>query len=234
MDKQPLALLFDIDGTLIDSAGAGGRALLMALGNEFNVPETRPVPLHGRTDLGIMTELLESHGVAATPDTVLQLCEHYFRLLPVELQRQGGHVLPGVRELLDAIENFADEQLKVEMVSGVLTGNMPASAQVKLQHFGLEDYFEFGVYGDRVHHRPLLRDVAIQAVYARCGPIPTQRMVIIGDTPLDVALAKAMGSPCLAVCTGGIAAQALADAGADRVVDDLSQTDRILDWLLAL
>lgn len=234
MEKQPLALLFDIDGTLIDSAGAGGRALLMALGNGFNVPETRPVALHGRTDLGIMTELLESHGVAATPATVLQLCEHYFRLLPVELKRHKGQVLPGVRELLDAIENFADEQLQVEFVSGVLTGNMPVSAQVKLQHFGLDDYFEFGVYGDRVHHRPELRDVAIETVRARCGPLAPERMVIIGDTPLDVALAKAMGARCLAVCTGGIDAQALADAGADQVVADLSETDRILDWLLAL
>ncbi len=236
MGRQPLALLFDIDGTLIDSAGAGGRALLNALESQFNLSQTTPVPLHGRTDLGIMTELLENHGIEATPEALMQLCDTYFQMLPLELERRGGHVLPGVVELLDAVSDMDGAFLQAEnacheVVLGVLTGNMPISAQVKLEHFRLASYFEFGVYGDRVHHRPDLRDTAISAVQQRCGPIAADRMVVIGDTPLDIALARAMGARCLAVCTGGIDAHSLACAGADHVVQDLSATTDIVDWL---
>src|SRR5690606_5211992 len=115
---------------------------------------------------------------------------------------------------------------------GVLTGNMPISAKVKLEHFRLESYFDFGVYGDGVHHRPDLRDAALQAVERRCGgPIATEQVVIIGDTPLDIALAQAMGSRCLAVGTGGFETAELVDAGADLVLNDLRETTRILEWL---
>lgn len=226
MITQPLALLFDIDGTLIDSAGAGGRALQKALADQFQIAETRPVTLHGRTDLGIMSELLESHGLAATPESLEELSSHYFRLLPEELSRQGGRVLPGVLELLEGVGSMES------CFCGVLTGNMPISARAKLDHFQLGDYFDFGIYGDRVHHRPELCEVALAAVRERCGEaVSPQRMVIIGDTPLDVALAQAMGSRCLAVCTGGVDAASLATAGADWVVEDLRDTDRILSWL---
>ena len=88
-------LLFDIDGTLIDSGGAGGGALLRAARDHFSQPALQPVPLHGRTDRGIMSEMLENAGISSDSDNLRQLSERYFGMLPSEMKRRGGRVLPG-------------------------------------------------------------------------------------------------------------------------------------------
>jgi phosphoglycolate phosphatase len=225
LSQATVALLFDIDGTLIDSGGVGGSALLKALGAEFSLSEAQPVPLHGRTDLGIFTELLEKHGIFPSKIELNRLCEHYFRLLPLELAARPGRVLPGVHEVLEHVVSRED------CLVGVLTGNMPTSAQAKLSHYHLDRYFSFGIYGDEAATRPELRGPALKRVHAHLGrELASNRIVIIGDTPLDVELAKAMGARCLAVCTGGIEASDLQAAGADLVVEDLSDTERIIDW----
>ncbi|MEZ6135415.1 MAG: HAD family hydrolase [Pirellulaceae bacterium] len=221
-----IALLFDIDGTLIDSGGAGGRALLHALQDQFGIVDPRAVPLHGRTDCGIFRELLESHGIRATPAALQRLCEHYFDLLPQYLTTLAGRVLPGVMALLDTlVENQ-------QCAMGVLTGNMQRSAQTKLMHFQLGHYFDFGIYGDAAPTRPELCQSALECVRVHCQrELPSEQIVVIGDTQLDVELAQAMGARCLAVCTGGVSAQQLNAAGAQLVLDDLTHTERILPWL---
>jgi phosphoglycolate phosphatase len=224
---DPLVILFDIDGTLIDSAGAGGRALFQSLAAEFELEQVQPVTLHGRTDLGIMTELLELNQLAATSDHLRRLCDRYFTLLPTELSRCPGRILPGVEQILAAITGHKGCHV------GLLTGNMLHSARFKLEHYGLWNFFRFGIYGDQATHRPQLCQPAITAVQEHIGEeFPSDRIVVIGDTPLDVELAQAMGARSLAVCTGGFAASSLTAAGAESVVDDLSQTEMILDWLL--
>lgn len=223
----PIVLLFDIDGTLIDSSGAGGGALLRAIEIEFQVSGVQPVPLHGRTDLGIMSELLENHNIPASLENIQRLSRLYFENLPAELRRRGGTSLPGVPELLIHLSRLS--QCRV----GLLTGNMPRSAQLKLEHFGLWSHFEFGIFGDVAAHRPDLARPALQSIEKHVASgIPPENIVIIGDTPLDIELARTMQVRSLAVCTGGFSASELLSAGAWRVVDNLSDTQRIVNWCL--
>lgn len=223
---RPIVALFDIDGTLVDTGGAGGGAMLDAFQREFGLPHARPVELHGRTDLGIMTELLENHSVPASADNLERLSSLYFRTLPGELIRRPGKQLPGVAELLGRVSR--EEHIRL----GLLTGNLPTSARLKLQHFGLWEHFEFGVYGDQARHRPGLAAAAWQLISAHvAGEMSGEQIVVIGDTPLDMELALAMQVRSLAVCTGGFDARQLASAGATYVIQDLSQTDAVLDWI---
>jgi phosphoglycolate phosphatase len=223
-------LLFDIDGTLIRCGGAGGRSLCAALAIEFGLAEVRPVALHGRTDLGILNELLSNHGIECTAANRDRLCERYYSLLPHQLHQMAdnaeAHILPGVTSLLQQLA------LKSSFLMGILTGNMPTSAQIKLEHFDLWSFFKFGVFGDLVDHRPLLAKPAKAVIEQHCGQeIDSNHLVIIGDTPLDVELAHAMGARCLAVCTGGFSEEELQRAGAEIVLDDLANIPRVVDWL---
>ena len=225
---NPIVLLFDIDGTLIDSAGAGGGALLAAMIHEFGLSEAQPVSLHGRTDLGIMTELLESHAIAATTENMQRLCDLYFASLPGELQQRQGDRLPGVEVLLQRLAEVPHCHL------GVLTGNMPTSARLKLEYFGLWKHFEFGIYGDLAIQRPHLAGPALERIGVEVAPgIPGENIVIVGDTPLDIELAMEMDVRSLAVCTGGYSEHELRAAGASCVAKDLSETDEVLSWMLS-
>jgi len=234
-------LLFDIDGTLIDSKGAGGSALLKAAREVFSRTDIQPVLLHGRTDRGIMAELLESAGIAATPANLKQLSERYVGLLQENLKLCEGLVLPGVFELLNQLASDPRCHL------GIVTGNMLQSAQIKLDHFRLWDYFKFGAYGHDAPQRRDLCDPAWNSIrqYATTlpeelsaelpakGDLPSQNVIIIGDTVLDVDLALTMNVRCLAVCTGGCDATTLKAAGAHHVARDLTETEQLLRWFFS-
>lgn len=223
-------LLFDIDGTLIRCGGAGGKSLCTALAEEFGLSKVCPVDLHGRTDLGILNELLSKHGIDCTPANRDRLCERYYSLLPNKLRQLSrnsqAHVLPGVSSLLQHLS------LNPAYLIALLTGNMPTSAQIKLEHFSLWSFFKFGIFGDLVDHRPLLAKPAKNMIAQHCGrEIASNQVVIIGDTPLDMQLAQAMGARGLAVCTGGFSSLELQQAGAENVLEDLTDTSGIVDWL---
>ncbi len=218
-------ILFDIDGTLIDSGGAGGRALVRAAREHFGRPEIDRVPFHGRTDRGIMSEMLENAGIAATPEALASLSEHYFSILPNELRNSPGQVLPGVEALLAAMSSIEDCRL------GLLTGNMAQSARIKLEHFALWHHFEFGIYGHAAVHRRELCNPAWEVIREVTDDLP-KNVVVIGDTHMDVELALEMQVRCLAVCTGGFNPTVLTEAGAHCVLPDLSETDLVIRWLL--
>lgn len=221
-----MVILFDIDGTLIDSHGAGGKALLAALHTEFEIANAEPVALHGRTDAGILAELLTINGLAASAENFQRLCQRYLEMLPWELHRLGGRVLPGVLAILTQLHERSGCHL------GLLTGNLPQSARMKLEHFGLWDWFEFGIFGDQVAHRPHLADPARREANQRSGrELPAEQIIVIGDTPLDVELALAMQARCLGVGTGGFGTSTLLAAGACHAVEDLSQTSDIFNWI---
>ncbi len=225
VQEDVLVILFDIDGTLIDSAGAGGAALLLALETEFGVTGALGVPLQGRTDLGILPELLLLNGIESSTENFDRLCQRYFSLLPELLSQGRGRILPGVVAVLDCLRKISGCHV------GLLTGNLPLSARMKLEYFGLWDSFEFGIFGDVAAHRPDLSTPAIAAIKNRSGQeVLSQRIILVGDTPLDVELAQAMQARCLAVCTGGFPAEQLMLAGACRAVEDLSHTADIMDW----
>ena len=185
--------------------------------------------MHGRTDFGIFSELLESNGVDSDQQNLKRLCERYFSILPQQLAERQGQILPGVPEILRAFDR--DEAT----VNALLTGNMARSAQIKLEHYGLWEFFAFGVFGDFATHRKELAGPALETVASnhQADECQTPETIIIGDTPMDVELAQVMNVRCLAVCTGGFSEAELCAAGADLVLNDLSDPESVYDWCLS-
>ena len=139
-------LLFDIDGTLIRSGGAGKAAMEAGLKSAFGVKEIRDrVAYSGRTDPGIVRELLALHDIEPTDANAKRLNSAYLSNLPTMLTRMRGSVLPGIEEAL--------RRERREAVVGLLTGNIRAGAEIKLRHFGLWDYFPFGGFADELTDR---------------------------------------------------------------------------------
>jgi phosphoglycolate phosphatase len=216
-------LLFDIDGTLIRSGGAGKHAMESALADAFGLSHINDgVPYAGRTDNAIAKELLSLNGIDPSDTNLVRLKEAYLERLPVSLSRFHGIVLPGVVELLDQLASG-------NTALGLLTGNIRGGAEQKLQHFGLWQHFAFGGFGDDVPDRD---DVARAAL--RDTERHLQRRVdpsdvwVIGDTPLDVQCARSIGARSVAVCTGWHCAHELHACEPDWVLNDLSDTAALL------
>jgi len=135
--------LFDIDGTLITSGGAGERSLRMALQRYFNiVDDLSMVEIAGRTDASIAHRVFEIHGIENTPENILGFFDSYLQCLAEELPLSPGRLLPGIVQLLDALK------ANPEVALGLLTGNLERGAKLKLTHYGVWQYFEFGAYAD--------------------------------------------------------------------------------------
>lgn len=219
--------LFDIDGTLISSLGAGKAAMEAALREAFGIAEIRPgIPYSGRTDRAIGRELLESHGFADTDANWQRLRGSYLTHLPDHLRRHRGRVLPGIVELLDELARRPDHLV------GLLTGNTRAGAEVKLAHFGLWHRFAVGGYGDHHYCRNEVARIAQEEVGRHLGrPIPGERIWVFGDTPMDVACARAIGAKVVAVATGLHPMEELRATGADHVLPDLAHASQLLNTL---
>lgn len=212
-------VLFDIDGTLIRSGGAGKAALEGALRDQFGLSEVLDgVPYAGRTDRAIIRDLMQWHGIDPTPENQTRLQMQYLARLPSCLQRYGGVVLPGVPALLASLHR------RPSILVGLLTGNMQRGAQLKLEHFGLWHYFAFGGYGDFSEDRNEVARQAYQAAldHARQS-IPPEDVWIIGDTPHDIACARAIGAHVLAVGTGWTSLAELEACQPDCLLADLSE-----------
>ena len=212
--------LFDIDGTLIVSGGAGRAALAEAMEAAFDVPLQHDVDLHGRTDRWIGKQLLESHGMANSESNWRQLLEQYLQLLPQKLAERSGRVLPGVRPLLEALG--ADEQSAV----GLLTGNARRGADIKLAHFEIDTLVNsscFGGFGDTRDDRNRLAADALSSASQFVGkPVHPNDVWVIGDTPRDIDCARAIGARAAAVATGGYTMDELAAGNPDLLLQDLS------------
>ncbi|HEV8060378.1 MAG TPA: HAD family hydrolase [Gemmataceae bacterium] len=210
--------LFDIDGTLLRSGGAGKAAMEGALQETFNVPlAVEQVSYSGRTDRAIGRDLFRLHGIELNEANWQRFIYAYLDRLPACLVSMRGVICPGIAELLDELATWPD------IAVGLLTGNLRAGAQVKLGHFGLYERFLFGGFGDHHWERD---DVAFEAVQALClhleRPIEPERIWVIGDTPLDIQCARAIGARAVAVATGWDAAEVLAAAGPDLLLEDLA------------
>jgi len=216
-------VLFDIDGTLVDCSGQTRAPFASALREVYG--ETGDIDRYefsGKTDPRIVFDLLTGAGRA--PEEVLEgvpaVHDRYVEKLDATLDGARVRVLPGVRELLDAL--LARDDVAI----GLLTGNWRRGAGIKLGRPGLDRYFAFGAFGDGVLDRDDLPPVARASALAALGrDFAPESTLVVGDSPLDVACARAHGIPCLAVATGWTPAAALAAAGADRVVADLSAVD---------
>jgi len=216
---RPTILLFDVDGTLLSAAGAGRRALERAFQTHCGTAAPlRDVRFNGMTDPGIVRVGLEQLGRAAEPSVVAAILDDYVPLLADELTRADGfQVFPGVTALLDALA--AADRAAV----GLGTGNLRAGARLKLAHAGLEAYFSFGGFGCDHELRAELLGIGAARGAASLGCTPDEcRVVVIGDTPHDVAAARAIGAASLGVGTGGCDAAQMRAAGATWAYDDLA------------
>jgi phosphoglycolate phosphatase-like HAD superfamily hydrolase len=221
-----IACLFDIDGTLLASGGAGKAALEAALCEEFGVGLREQVPYSGRTDRAIARDLFRLHDIPDTPDNLQTLLAGYLGRLPDSLRRHNGRVLPGIQALLGHLKGRPDTAV------GLLTGNVRAGARVKLGHFGLYEHFAFGGFGDHHFDRDDVAREAFAAVAQCVGPRCTaDRVWVIGDTPLDVQCARAIGARVVAVATGYHTVEQLAATKPDLVLRDLSDPSPLLALL---
>ena len=223
-------LLFDIDGTLVATGGAGQRAMNRAFQDVFAVPEAfTGLELAGRTDTSILRDAFARQGMTMGAREVAAFRARYLECLREEVPKPGAgkRVQPGVAALLAALEPQGQTFL------ALLTGNYADAAEVKLAHFDLWRYFRCGAFGEDAHDRNDLVPVALRR--ARRSGLPDHvdagRTIVVGDTPRDVACARAHGARVVAVATGGYAAEALTDA--DVVFDDFSDTDAVLKAMLS-
>ncbi len=222
-----IACLFDIDGTLLASGGAGKAALEAALTGEFGVALRDEVPYSGRTDRAIMRDLFRLHDIAETAENLEKLLAGYLSRLPESLRRHNGRVLPGIAALLGELRGMPHVRV------GLLTGNVRAGARAKLGHFGLFEHFSFGGFGDRHFDRDDVAREALAEVRQCVGPQCTaDRIWVIGDTPLDVQCARAIGARVVAVATGLHTCADLAPSRPDLLLADLSDPAPLLRLIL--
>lgn len=219
--------LFDIDGTLVRSGGAGKAAMEMALQETFSV-ELSPthVSYSGRTDRAIGRDLFRLHGVPFEEDNWKRFIATYLRVLPDCLARSTGNICPGIVPLLDTLET------RSSLAVGLLTGNLREGARVKLGHYGLYQRFAFGGFGDHHWERDHVAHEAREAVHQHLGrTVDPDRIWVIGDTPLDVQCARAIGARAVAVATGFDDARVLEAAEPDLLLDDFSDPGPLLSQL---
>ena len=221
-------LLWDIDGTLIASGGAGMRALQVALRRVFAIEGSlADIDFAGRTDLWIMRQVFEKFSLPPTAENFSRYFEGYVAALPAELDNPHARVLPGVREILRAAAGHG------EIAQGLLTGNMRRGAQAKLVFHGLWEHFEFGAFADDSEHRNELGPHAVRRALERHGvSFATEDIWVIGDTPHDIACGKSIGARTLAVATGGATLDQLRCHQPTALVQDLSDTAAVLKLLV--
>ncbi len=216
--------LFDIDGTLVDTGGAGMAALKEATREIFG-HEGPALDLAGSTDLGIVANIHAHFEIEPTRDRIDTYFEVYLGRLDWNLTHGGysGRVFDGVHDLLTELAGRRDAGI------GLLTGNTAGGAASKMRHFGLADHFPFGAYGSDHADRNRLGPIALERAAVHTGRTFTAAETwVIGDTPKDIACAHAIGARCLAVATGQFSTTALEAHGADQVVESLEQA---LEWI---
>jgi phosphoglycolate phosphatase-like HAD superfamily hydrolase len=212
------AVLFDIDGTLILTGGAGMRAFASVARHTFGVPDgTGCLPFAGRTDLAIIREFFTRAGIPPSPDNFARFLDDYVFWLDHFLHELPGEVLPGVLDLLRSLRLLPDPPL-----IGLLTGNIRLGGELKLRRFGLWEEFAMGAFGDDHEDRNRLAAIAHRRAGEWLGrSVEGTEILVVGDTPLDIACARAIGARCLAVATGGATHQSLTDHQPDWVVHSL-------------
>jgi len=239
-----MILFFDIDGTLLSTAGSGMAAMLLAAKDAFGDHFTiEGLSFAGCLDPVIVSDMLAMNNIADTAEHHRLIREGYFKHLKTRLNAHDAQAgknlaLPGVRELL---ESLAPKALSGEVVLSLLTGNYAESGTHKLRACGIDPgAFMFGVWGDDAPHSPRQRgkreDLVpvglARATQAGAKPRRPGEFVVIGDTPHDVRCATVHGGRCLAVATGHYSVHELETAGAHWAVENLSDTRAITRWLL--
>lgn len=221
--ERPILVLFDIDGTLLDTHGAGRDAFIRALQAvyEWN-DDLHYIHFSGSTDLDVFHRIMERRGMRATSDDE----RRFFEQLPRELDRTIAQVrptvFPGIRALLDALAG--DPRVRV----GLVTGNVESCARIKLHHAGMDGHFELGAFGHEHAGRTEIARLAIERARAHLPPrADFSAIYLIGDTPSDIRAAREVGAVSIAVATGVHRMEQLVEQGADHALTDLADLARI-------
>jgi len=221
---ERVAVLFDIDGTLLDMRGAGRRSFAKAVEAVFGWPDDIAyVNFAGNTDLNVLQQVMASHRHAMTE----RERRTFLARLPEELERAAAGaelvLFPGVRALLETLSGDP------RVVLGLVTGNVESCARIKLRQFDLHNHFILGAYGDEHADRGRIAQLALQRVRQALPPGARLRSCwLVGDTPFDIAAAARIGAASVGVATGKFSVEELRAAGADHVCADLSDTAAVL------
>jgi phosphoglycolate phosphatase-like HAD superfamily hydrolase len=220
-------LLWDIDSTLINSAGAGLEALKGVIARRYGAEDDlHDIEIAGRTDAAIARSILQKYGVAPEPAAVSAFLDEYLELLEEFLPQLTGQVLPGVREILTRMQSRTDRVL------ALLTGNLRRGAELKLRRYDLWDYFEFGAFADDHHDRNELGAFArTRAREKHNHDFAITAIDVIGDTGHDIACGKIFGARTVAVATGSWTREQLAAHQPDFLFDDFSDVDAVIATL---
>jgi phosphoglycolate phosphatase len=225
--NMPKFILFDIDGTLIHSGGAGKEAMNNALEDLTGVKAGfQDIECAGKTDLTIFYEGFAKAEIDADDGFIDRFNDSYLVHLRSAVSSCVGHVKPGVVHLLTRLEK------ENGFVLGLLTGNLERGARIKLGRFDLNRFFSLGAFGDDDANRNRLLPVATGRLKDNHGiDVDYSECIVIGDTPRDVEAAAVHGAACIAVATGPYSVEYLTETGADLVVEDLADTERIVIWI---
>jgi phosphoglycolate phosphatase len=226
-------VLFDIDGTILLTTGAGRRAIIAALADEVeNIAAFEGIRMDGKTDPQIVAEMLAAAGQPEPRESprIRSLCARYVGLLARELERPTTRttVMPGVHPLLDRLEG------EPGVVLGLLTGNLVEGAALKLRSGGIApERFRVGAYGSDAAHRPDLPPIAARRAEPIFRRMPRgDEVVIIGDTPADIACGSGIEARAVGVATGAYSVGELQACGPHAVFQDLGGTDAVLEAIL--
>lgn len=223
---RPTVLLFDIDGTLVTTGGVGRRAIERAFDREFGRRDAcAKIRFGGMTDRAIFREALTTIGAPCDAESIERMIALYIELLEDEVERADMArylVHEGIHAALDLAEGHR------EIAVGLGTGNVREGARVKLSRVDLYRRFSFGGFGcDHEDRAELIRRGAQRGAEKLNAPLSECRVVVIGDTPKDVAAAQAIGAECVGVGTGSYRPEELAACGATRVYRNLSEGDAV-------
>ena len=211
-------VLFDIDGTLVHTGGAGVKAFAKVFATEFGAADGfERLKFAGRTDVSLVREFFGFHGIAATPENFKRFFERYVFWLDHILRESRTQMCPGVWEFIEQLRAMPQPPLL-----GLLTGNIRLGAEIKLRHFDLWTTFETGAFADDHEERDQIAAVARQRGSRLLQEqLTDEQVLVIGDTPLDIRCARAIRAKVLAVATGGAKLGELAECQPDWLAPDL-------------
>ncbi len=215
-------VFFDIDCTLLRSGGSGLETIRQLMHERYDIDKLPDIELHGRTDFGIWQELFEKLNIAF-PDDLSPMIDSYCTRLETEIGNFKGQLMPGVPDVLARLQPRDDIAL------GLLTGNAKRAAMIKVEHFGLAEYFQpFGGFGDQHPDRNDVAAQARQSAQEHLGDrFDPDKMWVVGDTIRDVECGQSIGAKVIAVATGNQTLEFLRESNPDLAVSDLTDGDLI-------
>ncbi len=212
-------VLFDIDGTLVHTGGAGVKAFAKVFATEFQAQDGfASLKFAGRTDVSLVREFFNRHNISPSPVNFERFFERYVFWLDHILSGSHTEMCPGILEFMHQLQHVSPAP-----VIGLLTGNIRLGAEIKLRHFGLWERFALGAFADDAEDRDQIAQVAKARGSGYCGrPLNGEEVLVIGDTPLDIRCGRAIGAKVLAVATGGASLETLVEHRPDWAVKDLT------------